>query len=688
MSPRVTAHDKIERSKLSKAAVQRELMGDDLDLEQLLVYMRSKVAFDAIDRITAADVSRTIEGASTFTVTINDQKRDVLRSGLLGAKLDVKVDGLWFRLVKVRKTGDDLELTFEDREIAVLRTYDKPKWAKRAQVTRAEFVLNLIREPKEYKGDPIPVIIPELHKVQPIEKSADLPSWGTGSTADSQVSTSKGIVSNNLPQESFRHGEPGNAANVALTVKGAAATSEQIRNANTILQVGESMGANRKVLVVSIMVAIQESRIINLSGGDADSVGIFQQRKSWGSFRDRHDPATAARLFFNHAIDEDRLEPDVPHWTLAADVQRPRSDLRLEYSKWRTEAERFVMAYGVPPGTAAESNAQKLPVSGADGSNYLYYRADPVDGLSKVKPEDSWSCIQRLADEVDWRAFFVSGVFYWIADDELMKMQPVARIGENTRGVENIDFDYDTNKRSATVTVTARVGTWLIPPGAVVVLLDMGPGGGRWLVTDYSRSIFDSTATITLKKARPRLPEPAQNSFSQALDWSQDAPVPGDPNQDPALFGGLPNTDGSRNAVASVAEYAAKLQKTEPWRYLQSRPFPASLFSVAAHSGIDCSAFAILVYKEAGVEIDPSGNNYNGGGNTGDLAARGTWVFQPAIGDMVFYGGTKAFPGHVAIFIGAGRVVEIGSNLGIIEQPVNYRSDLIGYKSYFASAIG
>jgi hypothetical protein len=32
--------------------------------------------------------------------------------------------------------------------------------------------------------------------------------------------------------------------------------------------------------------------------GDRDSVGLFQQRASWGSFADRMDPVDSSRMFY------------------------------------------------------------------------------------------------------------------------------------------------------------------------------------------------------------------------------------------------------------------------------------------------------------------------------------------------------------------------------------------------------
>jgi cell wall-associated NlpC family hydrolase len=676
-------------------------MRDDLDLHKLLIYLKSKIKFDAVDRVTQAEITRTIEGASTLMLTLVDPDRSILRSGLLSNKLDVEVDGLWFRLVKLEKNGDLLDMTFEDREVAVMRTYNKLKFAHRTKVTRSEFVLNLVREVKEFK---IPVVIPELHILQPIESSADIPGAGEavlgrdygipeqtahggafiqGVTDFPEQTTSFVPGVTDFPSASNRAA----GAKDVLTVKGVPATQVQIKNANTILQVGSSMGANRKVLICSIMTAITESRLINQPGGDLDSVGLFQQREAgYGSYRERHDPATAARMFFHRAIREDKLEPTVPYWILCADVQRPREDLRTEYGKYRMEAERFATAFGMPGGLGTAASVNNSKSEDVPDQDFIFYRGEPKSTSQAGSPiweptENTWSAIQRMANEVKWRAFMVSGTFYFIAEDSLFKSRPIATITEDTPGIENIDGDYDTNKKNAQGEITARVGRWNVPPGAVIILKNMGPWNGRWLVTDYKRSLFDTKAEITIKKPEPRLPEPLENNYSAPGGWGQPTPDPTSTSTDEAIFGGLPDTDGSRNAVVLVAEKAYQVQQTDPYNYEQIRPIPDGLFSGAAHRGIDCSSFVTLVYKDAGAS-DPNGFGYNGSGYTGTLAARGTWVFTPEPGDLVFYGGTKAVPGHVGVYVGGGMVIEIGSDKGILKVAYNYRSDIVGYKRY------
>lgn len=552
--PRKTsAVKKLELSRLRPGAIQRELMGDDLDLQKMLVYLMSKVKLNVVDRITDLTINRTIEGASTIVMEINDHDRAVLRSGTLNNRLDIELDGLWFRLVKVEKDGDRLSLTFEDREIAILRKYNKFKMVKRTNATRAEFVNNLIREVKEFR---IPTIIPQMHKVQPIETSTDVPAWETQTEEKTGGIPKDDYIPGVTDVPSSSQAAKTGSARTKITVKGVPITDEQIKNANTIIHVGSSMGARRKVLVAAIMVAIQESGIRNLPYGMGTSLGIFQQTDvGWGSRAERLDPVVASRMFFLKAISADAADPTRPYWDLGQAVQASRDGTL--YAKWHTEAHRIVTAYGMP-GADSESSAAGANNSHEgdfSGSDYIYYRGKPKDGGKKFDKEDSWACTQRLADEVGWRAFFVSGTFYYISEDALFKSRPLATLTEFSKGVEGLDGDYDSGKKSAELTLIARVGTWLVPPGAVIVLQDMGPWNGRWLVNTFNRSAFGSVATITLKKPRPRLPEPSQNDINTlSPTWA----APEEPTSEPdhGQTGGytnpLPTKMGTNSEFATV----------------------------------------------------------------------------------------------------------------------------------------
>lgn len=75
-------------------------------------------------------------------------------------------------------------------------------------------------------------------------------------------------------------------------------SSEQLANARVITQVGRSVGASDRDILIGIMTALQESGLRNLNYGDRDSIGLFQQRNAWGSRQDRLDPTASAKMFF------------------------------------------------------------------------------------------------------------------------------------------------------------------------------------------------------------------------------------------------------------------------------------------------------------------------------------------------------------------------------------------------------
>lgn len=77
-------------------------------------------------------------------------------------------------------------------------------------------------------------------------------------------------------------------------------TAEMKSNAQIIFRVGKSLGVSDYGIVIALATAMQESSLRNLSYGDRDSVGLFQQRPSahWGQVEQIMDPEYAARAFF------------------------------------------------------------------------------------------------------------------------------------------------------------------------------------------------------------------------------------------------------------------------------------------------------------------------------------------------------------------------------------------------------
>ncbi|SEK28667.1 hypothetical protein SAMN05414137_101376 [Streptacidiphilus jiangxiensis] len=79
---------------------------------------------------------------------------------------------------------------------------------------------------------------------------------------------------------------------------------DQMQNASTIAAVATSRNLPERAVTISIATAMQESRLTNLSGGDRDSIGLFQQRPSqgWGTPEQIADPVYATNKFLDRLV--------------------------------------------------------------------------------------------------------------------------------------------------------------------------------------------------------------------------------------------------------------------------------------------------------------------------------------------------------------------------------------------------
>ena len=125
-------------------------------------------------------------------------------------------------------------------------------------------------------------------------------------------------------------------------------TAEMAANARIIIQVGHSLGVSDRGLVIALAAAMQESSLRNVTYGDRDSVGVFQQRPSagWGSRSALLDVAHASRLFFGGPSNPNKGKTrgllDIPGWqsmTVAQAAQKVQiSAYPHAYAKWEKSA--------------------------------------------------------------------------------------------------------------------------------------------------------------------------------------------------------------------------------------------------------------------------------------------------------------------------------------------------------------
>jgi cell wall-associated NlpC family hydrolase len=79
---------------------------------------------------------------------------------------------------------------------------------------------------------------------------------------------------------------------------------DQLANAATIVAIGKQLNVPEQGWVVAVATAMQESTLRNLSRGDRDSIGLFQQRPSqgWGTPNQLMNPTYAATQFYQHLL--------------------------------------------------------------------------------------------------------------------------------------------------------------------------------------------------------------------------------------------------------------------------------------------------------------------------------------------------------------------------------------------------
>jgi cell wall-associated NlpC family hydrolase len=504
-------------------AVPDRLQGHSSDFDHLTLRDGRNLAVEVGGAILPTPtLKRTVGGGSTIAADIRDERLKLLDAALLSEDWDAEIDGLWFSYLGTKKAGTTLSITLEERAINRLRGLKGPKKvaARRGQpdeVTRAEFVISLIREVKPR----IPFYCPQLHERQPIKSRSE----GTKAKDDAKANRDAGI---------------GDVA--GLTVKGTKATKAQKAAADRALRVAQHDKAPYRVKVALMMALIVESLI-----GDADpnwlQVEPFVASAGGFSATDLEASVHGFLTGYNDgepgAVGFAKSSPQAPAYEIAQHTQRSgagaASNGAGNYGPWAKEASEWVDAF-----------------DGGEIGDGEDFTVEPF--LFEVeKGEDYWTAIKRLAKDVNWRAFFVSGRFFFI--DELELARGMVRLaierepGEarpSTPGIEDVDFDFNGNKPITTATVYAYAQEWSVPPGGVVTLSGYGPasrgfgdaplrkgqkaavssarkastgeGRGRYLVESIEGALTgDAEArllTIKIRKPTAPLPEPANETTS------------------------------------------------------------------------------------------------------------------------------------------------------------------------------
>ncbi len=618
----------------------------DVTIDKLLLAgPRGGINVDVTDVIVDGTTADTMIGAPSLTLSLLDRDLRALKSGVFGQKVDVQLDGVPFRVVNVRLVDTDLlDLTLEHKLVALLREHFAPLKVARSTSTRAQFVETMAREIAPAFGA-LSFISPELHVVQPVSSTTK-----TGRTLKSKALGSGSRVTHNV-----RGSGPGLTHLTIRTWDGGQATLGplQLKNAAIVLEVCAQLKAPAKA-VLAVMAACSVEPGAPYSNPpvatDHTSTGILQllSTTAAGLGISPLDVAACVTAFlrrgFTGAGGAIALAntTNLDAGTIAYKVQGCAAQFAGRYGQAIPGAQTVIAAFtgagGLGATLAAGGFGATLASAAVPIAQYEFTRGQ------SGQVEDSWTAMQRLAGEVNWRCFVAGrNSLYFVTDDDLIKGETKYRIDPETIGVQKVTFDAEVGGRTivrrgrrqpkpSEAIIEVRIDRWDAPPGSVIELQDYGPGDGRWLVSDISRGLFDPVAQITLHKPQTALPEPAAapapSLASSGLGASIASPA--------STAAGL----SSSNLVDRV--YAASTQIDQ--RALPYGPggHGNDWAGAAQATTLDCSSSTSLALHMGGMM-----DNYPGPIVSGDFSGWG----QPGVGQQmtVWYKPGAGSNGHVFI---------------------------------------
>jgi hypothetical protein len=580
-----------------------------LDLDELVLNWtdRRLIDLDARGALVSLNLERTIEGGSTVTLTLADpqgrlfsrgrtieRKRGqdsaavlaarrnpvevdegwnpIVAPGVVGRAMEVELDGVVFRLVKVRYSSatQQVELTFEDRIVYWLKRKRGERRASRGACTRAEFVLSLLREvrAREYR-----FVCPELHTRQPIDASSRVDSRRRRlMRGAARASTSS---SSSVDTSSQRGGFP---PSVSFTIKGVKAAPDQVRNLHGVLTECSAQGCSRNVMIATVCGVIQESVAKRIGHGDIagpDSRGLFQQRAPWGSLDDRMDPAKSTRMFLTGGAGGQKgwKQANGSLQRVPGGIEAAVKHVQISvggYQQHEREATAIVKAWG------GAGTAEGTAGAGSYTKSYQFTRnAD----------EDSWTAMKRLADEVGWRCFVVGNSVYFMSEDDLYARRARYEVTPDDPAVLDVSYDVDWGKPTSELSLDVVLDRWGAPPGSVVLVSGFGPPDGRWLVSSVSRDYFAPVATVTLRQPGKEKLEPASERATRASTAAGDT-------------SSTSIDDGSKSSKL-YAE--AKRISDAGGTYVYGGGHGGSLSTLTSGQGLDCSSSTSLALYRAGM---------------------------------------------------------------------------------------
>ena len=499
----------------------------ELDLDELaLNWSETKVRdLEARGAITGITIESTIEAAPTVTISLRDPDRvlfrrragrvkkrkrsrgagpiqvdegwdPILPPDVLGRPMQVSLDGVTYQLVKAtyQQGSGELVLTFEHELVYLLRRHKGTKRARREKVTRAQFILSLVKELEpEVRKRRYRFVCPELDVRQKIDGGRKKTGTVTSAAPDASPRADSSGRNLNRVFPAHKLGEHGFRMTKDEVRACAAAGGFWGRELDAMVALCEGEGL-RYPGIINYIGAIGLWQMYPAGWGAA---GIAQMNKLGGerAMRNPVQNAKMARYLYEGAgkTYADQWEFQIPYAGGPGNGRPTRAQAR--------ELAATVTGEGSPEGPASSRTVTTT-------KSYQFARGHK---------ESSWAAITRLAGEVKWRAFVVGNTVYYMSEEALYGRRARYEIGPDHDGVIDLSYDVDWGKTVSEASLTVTLARWGAPPGSVVLLEGFGPPDGRWLIASVTRDYFQPTAEVKLVQPAKALLEPANEQSSREV---------------------------------------------------------------------------------------------------------------------------------------------------------------------------
>ena len=597
----------------------------DFVVKQLKPEKYGLTELDLKSAIQEIELQTQVGGASLLKLHVIDSEPlwQIQTSGLLKVSEDGLLNelelefpqgtGYFWTLAAVEGTTEisqaNLVLTFEDRVVARLRQ----QWGHRpippGKTTRAQFVKALIDEAnlKERLNPPIKFVSPGINRKEPVAESTPTKTKAAKTKATQTENKERGIH-----------------AGAEFKIKGLAPTPEQRAILNEVLSAASETNPPPLALEALIEACITENGVstsgaglLQFEAGTASGAGVTKGNipqevkafltKSYSGETLSSGPGGANEYAQKHSNAQAYEVAQATQGSGAGKASKGAAN----YGPFHLEAQEIIHAYGGvnPGGTSSHSSESDV--------------GQLSRGTSTNPDEDSWECMQRLAQEVNWR-LFTNGrntVFYMDGPD-LIAQRPVLYVDvvnnhiiredkggqkESEEGalIRPLSYTYDntavlyqaTHKVRGRLQRRTRIAKPQTPSeirmlmlcgvteynaGEVFVFRNCGPvsdNSGRWIVSDATRQClkYPYTQFILIPPPQP-LPEP------KATETAKAGATPG---------------SGTALGAFEAANALSQLQLPYVWGGGHS---PGALSSVKAGGpGLDCSGSVCYVLHQAGM---------------------------------------------------------------------------------------